>query len=221
MTGAVDPTAVLDRIRAAGIVAVIRAADADQARWCAVALATGGIRAVEIAFTTPGAASSIAAARSELDVLVGAGTLTTVDQVEQAVAADAEFLVSPGTSERPARAMIGSGRTCLLGALTPTEVMRARELGAHAVKIFPASLGGPAHLAALRGPFPDLSAVPTGGVGPGNLAEWFAAGAVAVGAGSDLCPPAVMDAGDWAEITRRARSWCAALESLRSTAAGT
>lgn len=200
-----------------GVVAVIRAADAEQAHRCADALVRGGVYGIEITFTTPGAARAIAAVRAahDADVVVGAGTLTSNEQVDDAVAAGADFLVSPGTRPALASHMVMSGRATLLGALTPSEVMLAQESAADAVKIFPASLGGPAHLRALRGPFPDLLAVPTGGVSPGNLDEWFAAGAHAVGAGSDLCPNSVLAAGDWDEITRRAGVYRDALVAVR------
>ena len=107
--------------------------------------------------------------------------------------------------------MLATGRVTMLGALTPTEVMVARRLGAHVVKIFPASLGGPAYLQSLRGPFPAVPFMPTGGVNAGNIAHWFAAGAVAVGAGSELVSAAAMKAGDWDAISATARAFIAAL----------
>jgi len=119
--------------------------------------------------------------------------------------------VSPGSVPRIAAAMLATGRVTMLGALTPTEIMVAQDLGAHVVKVFPASLGGPAYLRSLRGPFPDATLMPTGGVNAGNIAEWFAAGAIAVGAGSDLLSPPAMASGDWLTITETARSFVAAL----------
>jgi 2-dehydro-3-deoxyphosphogluconate aldolase/(4S)-4-hydroxy-2-oxoglutarate aldolase len=94
--------------------------------------------------------------------------------------------------------------------------MTAVRLGVHAVKIFPASLGGPAYLRALAGPFPDVAFLPTGGVDAGNLGEWFAAGAVAVGAGGELCPAAALGEGRWEEIEQSARRFRAALDSVRA-----
>ena len=109
--------------------------------------------------------------------------------------------------------------TVLSGALTPSEVMTALRLGVHVVKLFPASLGGPAYLKALRGPFPQVSFVPTGGVNAANLADWLAAGAVAVGAGSDLCPTAALASGDWDTITATARSFSEAARRAREARA--
>jgi 2-dehydro-3-deoxyphosphogluconate aldolase / (4S)-4-hydroxy-2-oxoglutarate aldolase len=102
------------------------------------------------------------------------------------------------------------------GALTPSEVMAALRLGTDAVKIFPASLGGPAYLKALRGPFPDVAFMPTGGVSVANISDWLAAGAVAVGAGSELCSPDAMAAGRWDEIGATAREFAAAYQSASS-----
>lgn len=209
---------VLDRIRDHGIVAVVRAGSAQDAQRCAAALVAGGVLGIEITYTTPDAASAITALHLEFGagIALGAGTLTTVEQVQEAAAAGAGFLVSPGTRPALATAMTGTGLATLLGVLTPSEVMLAQDCGADAIKIFPAMLGGAGYLAALRGPFPDLRAIPTGGVDPDNLASWFRAGAWAVGVGGELCPRALIDGGDWAEITRRAQLHVAALTRARN-----
>ncbi len=202
-----------------GVVAVIRAPSPAAALGAVEALVRGGVTGIEITYSTPDAATVIA----ELDarygdrIYLGAGTVTTPEQAEQAVRAGARFLVSPGTTDSLARAMLHTGASVLLGALTPTEVMRAAELGAAVVKIFPASLGGPAFLKALRGPFPDVPLMPTGGVNPANLATWFDAGAVAVGAGGELCNAAALQAGDYATIESAARTFTSALLAYRGT----
>ena len=209
---------MLSRIRDLGIVAVIRAGSADSAVRCAVALVAGGVGGLEITYTTPGAADAVKALRSEFgsEVAVGAGTLTTVSQAEESAEAGAEFLVSPGIRPALATAMTATGLATLMGVMTPSEVLLAAEHNIDAVKIFPGSLGGPPFLSALRGPFPDLRAIPTGGVDSNNLGAWFRAGAWAVGIGGELCPRPVIDRADWAEITRRARIHAAALDSVRS-----
>ncbi|SDP25856.1 2-keto-3-deoxy-phosphogluconate aldolase [Nakamurella panacisegetis] len=216
--GAAQRAQVLDRIHDHGIVAVIRAGSADSALRCAVAVVAGGVGAIEITYTTPDAASAVKALRREFgsEVVVGAGTLTALPQVEEAADAGAEFLVSPGVRPLLASAMTETGLTTLMGVLTPSEVLLAGEHRADAVKIFPGNLGGPAFLSALRGPFPELRAVPTGGVDSNNLAAWFEAGAWAVGVGGELCPRPLIDRGDWSEITRRARLHAAALERVPS-----
>ncbi len=206
-----------DRLRSTAVVAVIRAPDAESAvRGCA-ALVKGGVTGLEITYSTPDAAAVIARLRAELGggAYVGAGTVVTAEQAREAADADAEFLVSPGCVTDVAQAMVNTGRTTLLGALTPSEVMNAVSHGADAVKVFPASLGGVAHIKALRGPFPQVAFVPTGGVNVGNVADWLDAGVVALGAGGDLCSTADLVRGDWEGITHRARSFTDAVESWR------
>ncbi|GAA4150751.1 bifunctional 4-hydroxy-2-oxoglutarate aldolase/2-dehydro-3-deoxy-phosphogluconate aldolase [Actinomadura keratinilytica] len=207
----------IDDLRATGVLAVLRAPTPDSALRCVSALVEGGITGIEITFSTPDAAAVIdQARRAHPEALVGAGTVRTAEQARAAADAGARFLVSPGTDDDLARAMLDTGLTTLLGALTPSELMRAAALGAHAVKIFPAALGGPGYLRALRGPFPDVPLVPTGGVAAGNVADWLAAGALAVGAGGELAPSSAIASGDLAEITTRARAFAAALREARS-----
>ena len=141
------------------------------------------------------------------DVLLGAGTIRTPEHAREAADAGAEFLVSPGLDDEVIGAMLGTGATTMGGALTPTEVMRAVKLGVDVVKVFPASLGGPAYVKSLRGPFPDVPFMPTGGVNADNVADWFAAGVIAVGAGGELCSAADIAGGRFDEIERRAREF--------------
>ena len=210
---------VLDQLRDAAVVAVLRAPDADGALRAVDALVAGGVTGIEITYSTPDALSVISTLdeRYGAEIVLGAGTVRTPTDATDAVAAGARYLVSPGTTDELAAAMLGTGVTVLLGALTPSEVMRVSGLGAHAVKIFPASLGGPAYLRALRAPFPDLSFVPTGSVNPGNIAEWLASGALAAGAGGELCGAADIAAGRFAEITDRAAEFTAAVATWRNS----
>lgn len=145
----------IEDLRAAGVVAVLRAPTPESALTCVSALIEGGVTGIEITYSTPDAAAVIERVRRDHPgAYVGAGTVTTPEQARAAADAGARFLVSPGTRDDLARAMFDTGLTTLLGALTPGELMHAVALGAHAVKIFPASLGGPAYLKALRGPSP-------------------------------------------------------------------
>jgi 2-dehydro-3-deoxyphosphogluconate aldolase / (4S)-4-hydroxy-2-oxoglutarate aldolase len=202
----------LHRLREARVLAVIRAPSPVAAIAAADALVAGGLFGLEITYSTPDAPSVIAALRARYGdaVYLGAGTVTTPDQAMQAAAAGADFLVSPGTRPALAQAMRATELLTMTGALTPTEVMTAMEESVDVVKIFPASLGGPAFLKALRGPFPGVPLMPTGGVTPENLHEWFAAGAVAVGAGGDLVSAADLALGDYENVTRKARVFMAA-----------
>jgi len=197
------------RLREAGVLAVLRAPSAAHAVAAGDALVRGGVTGLEITYSTPDAAAAIRelVARHGDAALVGAGTVTTPAQAEEAADAGAAFLVSPGTDEQVARAMTATGRAVMTGALTPSEVMRALSLGADVVKIFPASLGGPALLRALRGPFPDAPLMPTGGVTSENIPDWIAAGAVAVGAGGDLCPATALVEERYDVIERLAREF--------------
>lgn len=207
----------LSRARSTGVLAVLRAATPEAALEASEAIIRGGITGIEVTFSTPDAPGVIREliARHGDAAYVGAGTVTTVAQAEAAAEAGAEFLVSPGTLPDLTRAMLATGRVVMTGAMTPTEVMAALELGVDVAKIFPASLGGPSYLGALRGPFPDAPLMPTGGVNPDNLAAWFAAGAVAVGAGGDLANGASIAAGDWADIEQRSARFAAALAAVR------
>lgn len=209
--------AALERLTSAGVVAVLRGPDAKRTAEAAEILVSGGITGLEVTFTTPGAEKAITAIRSRhaADVVVGAGTVCTGEQAEAAVAAGAQFLVAPGTDPELVTAMIAPGVPVIAGALTPSEVMTALRLGAHVVKLFPASLGGPAYLRALRGPFPDVPFMPAGGVTPENLGTWLDAGAVAVGAGSELASTADLAAGDHQALAAKARRFVSALRMYR------
>lgn len=208
----------LAHARTTGILAVLRAPSPELALEASEAIIRGGVSGIEVTFSTPDAPAVIREliARHGDAAYIGAGTVTTAEQATQAADAGAAFLVSPGTLPDLTRAMLDTGRVVMTGAMTPTEVMGALELGVDVVKIFPASLGGPSYLGALRGPFPDAPLMPTGGVKPDNLADWFAAGAVAVGAGGDLANGAAIANADWADIEERAARFAAALAATRS-----
>lgn len=208
----------LSRARATGVLAVLRAPSPEAALEASEAIIRGGVTGIEVTFSTPDAPAVIREliARHGESAYIGAGTVTNPEQAALAADAGAEFLVSPGTLPALTRAMLDTGRVVMTGAMTPTEVMGALELGVDVVKIFPASLGGPSYLGALRGPFPDAPLMPTGGVTPDNVSDWFRAGAVAVGAGGDLANGASLAASDWADIEQRSARFAAALASARS-----
>jgi 2-dehydro-3-deoxyphosphogluconate aldolase / (4S)-4-hydroxy-2-oxoglutarate aldolase len=211
-----DRSATLARVADVGVLAVLRGPDPDRTLTGIDALVAGGVTGIEVTYTTPDAATVIAeACRRHPAALVGAGTLLRAEQADEAVAAGAAFLVSPGTRTDLARAMLATDAVVMTGALTPSEVMEAVEFEVTAVKIFPASLGGPAYLKSLRGPFPDVAFMPTGGVSAANLGEWFDAGAFAVGAGGELCSAADLAEGRVDQITDRARQFQAALAEHR------
>ncbi|MGX6447385.1 bifunctional 4-hydroxy-2-oxoglutarate aldolase/2-dehydro-3-deoxy-phosphogluconate aldolase [Patulibacter sp. S7RM1-6] len=211
---------VLDDLRDAGVIATLRAPSTEAALGAVEALLAGGVRAVEVTYTTPNVPEVLRALKERHgdEVLLGAGTLLDPHQAAEAADAGAEYLVSPGLDDELVAAMQATGKVTMGGAMTPTEVMRARRLGVDVVKLFPGALGGPAHLKALRAPLPDLAYMPTGGVSPDNLDQWFAAGAIAVGAGGELCPGAALAAGDFDDVRARAERFSAALAACRTGA---
>ncbi|MBN9633149.1 MAG: bifunctional 4-hydroxy-2-oxoglutarate aldolase/2-dehydro-3-deoxy-phosphogluconate aldolase [Actinobacteria bacterium] len=199
---------LIETLTADRALAVVRAPRIDDPAALCRALAAGGIRTVEFTFTTPGVEAVIAAAAAEPhDALVGAGTVTDARTAEAAIAAGARFLVTPGISEGAAAVARDAGVPIMLGALSPTEVMRAVEFGSAAVKIFPASTVGPGHLKDLRGPFPGVPFVPSGGLRADNAAQWMAAGALAVTAGSSVVSARDIEAAAWDAVTERARAF--------------
>lgn len=212
---------ITGELRRVGVVAVLRAPSSAAAYDAAMALAAGGVRGIEVTYSTPGAAAAIRRIRAAQGsgLLVGAGTVLSAEHVTEAADAGAAFLVSPGNDPEVAAAMRSAGPASCLGALTPTEVMVAWRSGADIVKLFPASLGGPSYLRSLRGPLPHIPLMPTGGVVPANLRAWLDAGAIAVGAGRELCSSALMTARDWSEIERRARAFSDAFRAAEGAAA--
>ncbi|WP_369182456.1 bifunctional 4-hydroxy-2-oxoglutarate aldolase/2-dehydro-3-deoxy-phosphogluconate aldolase [Streptomyces sp. Y1] len=191
------------------MIAVVRAPRIPDAAALCAALAEGGIGFTELTFTTPDVTTHLELA-ARAGRRVGVGTVLTAEQAERGIAAGASFLVTPGCRPEVARAARAAGVPVVLGALTPTEVAHAVDLGAAAVKIFPARAFGPGYFKDLRGPYPQVPLVASGGVNAGNAAEFLRQGALAVCAGTDVVPPEAVAAGDWAEITRRARAFTAA-----------
>src|SRR5262245_3675651 len=149
------------------------------------AIRRGGIGLVEVTMDTPGALEAVAAAAGS-GAPIGAGTIGSVADANAFADAGAAFLVSPGVRVDVVRAAVDLGVPAIPGALSPTEIATAVDAGAAAVKLFPAGLGGPEYLRALRGPFPRVGFVPTGGIAPGDAGGWLDAGALCVGLGATL-----------------------------------
>lgn len=213
-----DKQQTLDKIQELGLLAVIRGPSADATIKVVDALVAGGVTGIEITYTTPNAIEvmrTLAEAYGD-EITLGAGTCITPEQAQDAAEAGATFLVSPHIDPELAAAMVGTGLPTMMGALTPSEVMQALRLGTDVVKLFPGSLGGPKYMKALKGPYPDLKIMPTGGVSKDNLGDWFAAGALAVGAGSALCPKDWVIAERYADITKRAKEFVQAVAAARA-----
>jgi 2-dehydro-3-deoxyphosphogluconate aldolase/(4S)-4-hydroxy-2-oxoglutarate aldolase len=198
---------------------VIRAPSADAALAVVEALVQAGLTVAEITMTVPNAIDAIAsvARRFADQVVVGAGTVTDADTARRAVDAGADFIVTPCLVPEVIDAARRADIAVLPGALTPTEVLNAFRLGGDMVKVFPAqSVGGAAYLRALRGPFPEIPLVPTGGVTLENVREMFGAGAVAIGVGSELISRDALARRDYAAIGALASQFIRAVREART-----
>lgn len=194
---------VLNRVKELGLLAVIRGPSEDLTVRTIEALVAGGVLGIEVTFTTPNAYAVVERVNAMFGdrIVLGMGTLTEVEQVAGAKARGAQFIVSPMYDETLCKAMVNSELLTMIGSLTPSEVFRAYKLGADVIKIFPGRLGGPSYIKDLRAPFPDIPFMPTGGVDAANAADWFKAGVIAVGAGSNLCPKDKILKEDFESIT--------------------
>jgi 2-dehydro-3-deoxyphosphogluconate aldolase/(4S)-4-hydroxy-2-oxoglutarate aldolase len=212
-----NKTETLARIQQAGVLAVLRGPSPELTVQAVEALVAGGVIGIEITYSTPKAAQVVRTLRDRYgdDIVLGMGTLTEPKHAAEALEAGASFIVSPHTEAELAHAMVATGLPVMMGGFTPTEVLLAHRLGSDVVKLFPGSLGGPAYMKALKGPFPHIPMMPTGGVSKENVGVWFKAGAVAVGAGSELCPKEMLMAGRFDEISALAQDFVRAIAAAR------
>ena len=202
----------------AGVIAVVRLPDATGLRAAAVALAAGGVTAVEITLTTPGAREAIAALASDNAMgscVVGAGTVLDEPAARDVISRGARFVVSPTLDRGVVGYCRDQGIACIPGAFTPTELLEAWRAGAVAVKLFPSSTVGPGYLREVLAPLPFLRVVPSGGVSLENAADWVRAGAAAVSVGGALVSAALVGRAAWAELTARARALVAVVTGAR------
>lgn len=199
----------IERLLAERLIPVLRFDSAEEARACSECLLDAGFGCLEVSLLTPDATELIAGLRARLGAgfLLGAGTVLDAASAHACLAAGADFLVSPCEVDGLIRTAREAGRTCLTGAYTPGEVLRAHRAGADAIKLFPASLGGPTYLATLHALFPDVRLVPVGGVSLGNLADYFAAGAHAIGVGNDLIDRTALAQGSYETAVARAAAF--------------
>ena len=208
---------VYNRIYDSGVVAVIRAESAEQALKVSRAVVDGGIAAVEITMTVPGALEAIAEVKScfGAEILLGAGTVIDQETARLAILAGAAFVVSPHLDAGVVRLCNRYGVACLPGAATVRDVVEAMELGADIVKIFPGSLFGPEIIKAFKGPLPQANLLPTGGVSLDNVEQWIRAGSYAVGVGGELTRDG-LKAGDFSLITRTAAAFVEKIRLART-----
>lgn len=207
---AADFLAELARQRATAILRTDSKAKAKAAMEAAV---RGGFRHLEFTLTTPGALELVAEFAELPDLVVGAGTVLTVEDARAAVRAGARFLVSPVMDEEVVRAAVDLGAVAIPGCHTPSEMLRAHRAGAALQKLFPAPAGGPDYVRSVLAPMPFLRILPTNGVTPDNAAQYLAAGAVAVGFVTSLFPAEDLAAGRFDRIEERARASLAAVRA--------
>jgi len=210
-------TEVLSLLTDPGIIAVVRTPKAAQLLPIAEALVAGGVLAVEVTLTVPGALEGIRQVSAALGSrgLVGAGTVLDAKSCHAVIEAGAEFIVSPITRAEIVTAAHAADRPVMLGAYTPTEAQTAYEAGADFIKLFPADKLGPAHVKALRAPLPHLKIVPTGGVDLNTAADFLRAGCVALGVGGSLLTPEILRAEDWPALSRLAAEYVRIAREMR------
>jgi 2-dehydro-3-deoxyphosphogluconate aldolase/(4S)-4-hydroxy-2-oxoglutarate aldolase len=214
-----DKQRVRERILEIGIVPVVRASSPAEACLAADAVCLGGIPIVEITMTVPGAIDVICELVKNCgsDVLVGAGTVLSADAARRCIEAGAEFLVSPGLNLQTVAFAAREGKLIMAGALTPTEVMAAWDAGADFIKVFPCGqIGGAKYIKALKGPFPQIPFIPTGGVNLNTAAEFLEAGCVALGIGGELVQPEALKANKPEIIAENARKFLAIVKHTRA-----
>jgi 2-dehydro-3-deoxyphosphogluconate aldolase/(4S)-4-hydroxy-2-oxoglutarate aldolase len=205
----VNKTEKLNLIRETGVIAIMRAQSSEQLIAAADAIKAGGVQVIEVTMTTPGALDVIAeaSARYGQDVLFGAGSVLDAETARAAILAGAGFVVAPTLNLSVVDLCNRYSIPVMPGCYTPTEMLTAWEAGADMIKLFPASVGGPALVKAILAPLPQLEIVPVGGVNLDTAVDFIANGAAALGVGSSLVNQKLLEAGDMAELTRRAATF--------------
>ncbi|HEX9255648.1 MAG TPA: bifunctional 4-hydroxy-2-oxoglutarate aldolase/2-dehydro-3-deoxy-phosphogluconate aldolase [Candidatus Angelobacter sp.] len=211
-------TEVKIRITSTGIVPVIRASTARNALMAVDALYKGGISVAEITLTVPGAEKVIESLRKNFgaELLVGAGTVVDVEGAQRCLDAGAQFIISPGFDAATVEFVKSQEIVMIAAALTPTEIMAAWKSGADLIKVFPCNaVGGPTYIKSLKGPFPEIPLIPTGGVNLETAADFIGAGSAALGVGSELVPASALDSGKPAVIAELAMQFLEIVREAR------
>ncbi|WP_123538000.1 bifunctional 4-hydroxy-2-oxoglutarate aldolase/2-dehydro-3-deoxy-phosphogluconate aldolase [Halosimplex salinum] len=210
---------IQQRIVDSGVTAVLRGIDEDDIVPVAEAIHEGGVTALEVTADAKRCSEMIAdvdRAMEGTDAVVGAGTVMDAAAARNVIEAGAQFVLAPNLNEDVIDVCNREGVVCIPGVMTPTEAAEAMEAGADILKMFPASTVGPGHIGALQGPLGDIPIMPTGGVSADNVAEYFDAGAVAVGAGSALVDYDAIEREDWDGVRESAAAFVEAIENARS-----
>lgn len=202
----------------AGVVAVIRARSKDQLIGIAEALLEGGVPSIEVTMSTPKAIAGIEMLADKMGdkAIIGVGTVIDAATARDAIAAGAQFVLSPVTDPEVIATTIRYGKVCVPGAFTPTEILRAWTLGGDVIKVFPSTAVGPQYFKDILAPLPQLRLTPTGGVDIKNAGDWIKAGAVCIGVGSALVTKDALANNDWASITQNAKTFVDAVKAARA-----
>jgi 2-dehydro-3-deoxyphosphogluconate aldolase/(4S)-4-hydroxy-2-oxoglutarate aldolase len=208
----------LKTVADAGVVAVIRAQSKDQLKGITEALLAGGVPAIEVTMSTPKAIAGIEMLADHFGdkAVVGVGTVIDPATAQAAIAAGAQFVVSPVFDEQIVATVRRYGKIMIPGAFTPTEILRAWSAGADVVKVFPSTALGPQYFKDILVPLPQIRLTPTGGVDLKNAGDWIKAGAVFLGAGSSLVTKDALAKNDWPSITANAKAFVEAIKSARA-----
>jgi 2-dehydro-3-deoxyphosphogluconate aldolase/(4S)-4-hydroxy-2-oxoglutarate aldolase len=200
-----------------GVIGILRADQSGKLVDAARALVAGGVTAIEVTMTTPGALRVLRETKTALgdQVIMGVGSVLDAETARQALLEGAQYVVTPVVRPDVIRICNRYGVPIATGAMTPTEALTAHELGSDFIKIFPAERLGPGYMRTILAPLPMLQLIPTGGVTPENVPDFFAAGCVAVGAGSSLLQQRAFETGDWILVTARAAEFVSAARKAR------
>jgi 2-dehydro-3-deoxyphosphogluconate aldolase/(4S)-4-hydroxy-2-oxoglutarate aldolase len=209
---------VLSRILNTGVIAIVRLDSAESLQKVADAILEGGIDIIEVTMTTPGALAILESAAERFGdrVILGAGTVLDPESARAAALAGARFIVSPNLNVSAVELCHRYGVVSVPGVLTPTEIVAAMEAGADLIKVFPASLGGPDYIKAVRAPLPQAPLVPTGGVEVDNAGDYIRAGAVAVAVGGSLVSKKIIASGEFAKMVEIARALVSTVRAARA-----
>lgn len=209
----------LNAIKNSGIVIILRLPDTQKTAQAAIAVSKGGIRCIEIPMTVPDALKLIRELSIDpsLDIVVGAGTVLDANTAQAAIDAGAEYIVSPHTDFEVIEVCKQRQKVAIPGAFTPTEIFRAWKAGADIIKIFSARPVGPVYFSDLKGPYPKIELIPSGGVSIDNAADFIRAGACAVTVGRDVADPKAIDRGELELITENARKLVANIRRIKES----
>jgi 2-dehydro-3-deoxyphosphogluconate aldolase/(4S)-4-hydroxy-2-oxoglutarate aldolase len=215
--GSDQPGEAVNSIVAGGVIAIVRLPSADVLVPAAEAIREGGVAAIEVTPTTPGAVQALGPAGVKLGrgILLGLGSVLTPEAARDAIRAGAEFLVAPNLNPDVVRVGREAGVPVIPGAFTPTEIVQAWDLGASLVKVFPAGHAGAGYIKEILISLPDVRLVPAGGISLENVGEFIRAGAAAVGVGDEMVPKDALAGREFSDITRRTRAFVEAVQRAR------